>query len=87
MCRQPVVRKRRDPSRSKSKLYWRIKAYQEHIKDLCMTPRQSRIAWGDQHAEIKPYEFRSQLMKYHIPIWSTYLKRKMDSKKIQSHIL
>lgn len=77
MCRHPYIRKRRDISKSKSKLHWMIKAYREHVKDLCMTPRQSRIAWGDLKSPIESCGFRSQLMKYHIPIWSTHLKRKI----------
>jgi hypothetical protein len=80
-CRHYYIRKRRDPGKRRSKLYWKIKAYQTHIKDLCMTPRQSRIAWDDRRARIEPQHSRSQLMKYHLPIWSRYLKRKMESKK------
>ena len=67
---------KRDKTRSKSKLFWIIKAYQEHIQDLCMTPRQSRKAWGDLKSPIETLGFRTQLMRYHIPIWSTYLRRR-----------
>lgn len=48
-----------------------------YVKDFCLSPRQSRIAWDDRRSEIKPHGFRSKLLKYRISIWSPYLKRKI----------
>ena len=81
MFNDKTLKNRREPTRSKSKLHWRILAYQEAVKDFCLSPRQSRIAWDDRRSEIKPHGFRSKLLKYRISIWSPYLKRKIKGYK------